>query len=336
MSTTTPAAPTDTAVEPRIVRGRSGSADRAFQLLTRSSGAVVLGIMLLVGLFLGVRAVDALKVAGWGFFTEQRWDPDAAAFGIRAVMVGTLLVGLVAVFVALPLAVGTALYISEYAPQRIRNFLVSAVDLMAAVPSVVYGLWGFVFLQEYWAAIARWLSTYLAWIPLLRVDGVDPHDPLANVTQYKSSTAIAGIVVGLMVTPIMCSLMREVFSQAPVGEREGAYALGASRWAMIRAVVLPYGRGGIVGGTMLGLGRALGETIAVYLIISLVIAVQPHILESGGSSISALIASKYAEATQLGTSALMAAGLSLFVLTLVINFGASLIVARSRSGAQDA
>jgi phosphate transport system permease protein len=318
------------------VRGRADRSDTVFAILLRSSGGLVLAVMLLVGFFLAIRASEALHSSGWSFFTEARWDPDSGAFGVTAVLLGTALIGLVAVSVAFPLALGTALYISEYAPQRLRRILISSVDLMAAVPSVVYGLWGFVLLQEYFAPTAKWLSTYLAWFPLFRVEGVDPSDPLATITEYKSSTAIAGLVVGLMVTPIMCSIMREAFSQAPVGEREGAYALGASRWAMIRAVVLPYGRGGIVGGTMLGLGRALGETIAVYLILSLVIAVQPRILQSGGSSISALIASKYAEATDFGTSALMAAGLTLFLATLVVNFGASMIVARSRSGAQDA
>ena len=144
---------------------------------------------------------------------------------------------------------------------------------------------------------------------------------------------VAGIVVALMVAPITTSVMREVFSQAPVGEREGAYALGATKWGMIRSVVLPFGKGGMIGGTMLGLGRALGETIAVFMIISPVFLIQPHILQNGTNSISALIALRYGEATPFGTSALMAAGLALFLITLVVNFIASSIVARSRSGA---
>jgi phosphate transport system permease protein len=136
-----------------------------------------------------------------------------------------------------------------------------------------------------------------------------------------------------MITPIICSIMREVFSQAPIGEREGALALGSTRWGMIRSVVLPFGLGGIIGGTMLGLGRALGETIAVYMIISPVFAIQPHILQAGANSVSALIALRYGEASTFGTSALMAAGLALFLMTLIVNFTASAIVARSRSGA---
>ena len=136
-----------------------------------------------------------------------------------------------------------------------------------------------------------------------------------------------------MIAPIITSIMREVFQQAPLGEREGALALGSTRWGMIKSVVLPFGRGGMIGGTMLGLGRALGETIAVYMIISPVFVIQPHILQNGASSVSALIALRYGEATEFGMSALMAAGLALFVMTLIVNFAASTIVARSRSGA---
>ena len=137
-----------------------------------------------------------------------------------------------------------------------------------------------------------------------------------------------------MIAPIQCAIMREVFDRAPVGEREGAYALGATRWSMIRTVVLPYGTGGIIGATMLGLGRALGETIAIYMIISPVFHINFHILQAGGNSVSSLIALRYGDASQFGMSALMAAGLALFVLTLIVNFTASTVVARSRSGAQ--
>jgi phosphate transport system permease protein len=151
---------------------------------------------------------------------------------------------------------------------------------------------------------------------------------------FTASTFIAGIVVALMVIPISCSIMREVFSQAPAGEREGAYALGATRWGMVRAVVLPFGKGGIIGAFMLGLGRALGETIAVYLIISPVFKFNFHILQSGSNSVASLIVLRQGDASGFGLSALMAAGLALFILTLIVNFAASTIVARSRSGAQ--
>ncbi|MGW2559875.1 phosphate ABC transporter permease subunit PstC [Streptomyces sp. NPDC001514] len=317
---------------PRVVRGRDVPADRVFRGAARGSGAVVLVIMLLVGVFLTYRAAQALGVAKVSFLTTSAWEPDSRNFGIAAVLTGTVLIGLVAISIAVPLALGTALYISEYAPRKLKRTLVSLVDLMAAVPSVVYGLWGVFFLQGHIVGLSRWISAYLSWIPLFAVDGSDPHDPLQTTTVYTSSTFIAGIVVALMVTPIACSVMRETFSQAPPGEREGAFALGATRWGMIRAVVLPFGWGGVIGGTMLGLGRALGETIAVYMIISPVFVVQWHVLQNGANSVSALIALRYGSASEFGMSALMAAGLALFLMTLVVNFIASSIAARSRSG----
>ncbi|GAA2128288.1 phosphate ABC transporter permease subunit PstC [Streptomyces synnematoformans] len=322
--------PTDT---PRRLHADSGPADRIFRGGLRGGGALVLAIMSLVGGFLAYQAWQALEEAGTGFVTTETWEPDSGNFGIAAVLVGTVLIAAVAILVAVPLALGTALYISEMAPDRIRRALISLVDLMAAVPSVVYGLWGLFFLQGNVVGLARWLSTYCGWFPPFEVTGADPKDPLATETVYTASTFIAGIVVAMMVAPIICSIMREVFSQAPVGEREGALALGATRWGMIRSVVLPFGRGGMIGGTMLGLGRALGETIGVYMIISPVFEIQWHVLEAGGNSVSALIALRYGEASEFGMSALMAAGLALFLVTLVVNFIASSIVARSRSGA---
>ncbi|MDX2704613.1 phosphate ABC transporter permease subunit PstC [Streptomyces sp. PA03-6a] len=318
---------------PRDIRASAEPADRVFRSVARGSGAAVLAIMLLVGFFLTYRAWEALSVAGFSFLTTTAWEPDSHHFGIAAVLTGTVLIGLVAICFALPLALGTALYISEYAPRRLKRFLVSLVDLMAAVPSVVYGLWGAFFLQGHVVGLSRWISTYFGWIPIFKVNGAEPDNPLASMTVYTSSTFIAAMVVALMVTPIACSVMREAFSQAPPGEREGAFALGATKWGMIRSVVLPFGLGGVIGGTMLGLGRALGETIAVYMIISPVFEIQPHILQNGAISVSSLIALRYGSASELGMSALMAAGLALFVMTLIVNFIASSIVARSRSGA---
>ncbi|MET9084548.1 phosphate ABC transporter permease subunit PstC [Streptomyces sp. NPDC004237] len=310
-----------------------GLPDRVFRAVLRSGGGLVLAVMLLVGGFLLYRAWLALDKAGWSFLTTAEWEPGSGKFGIAAVIVGTVLIATVAVSVAVPLATGAALYIAEYASPRLRRTLISVVDLMAAVPSVVYGLWGVFFLQDKVLPIARWISTYFGWIPVFDVQGADPNDPLAPESIYTSSTFIAGLVVGMMIAPIICSIMREVFSQAPAGEREGAYALGATRWGMIRSVVLPFGRGGMIGGTMLGLGRALGETIAVFMIISVTFQVQWHVLQSGTSSVSSLIALRYGEAGEFSMSALMAAGFSLFVMTLIVNFAASSIVARSRSGA---
>jgi phosphate transport system permease protein len=315
------------------VVARRGTGDRVFFAGTSFTGLVVLAVMVAVGLFLSIEALDALGETGVSFLTTAEWQPDRGEFGIAAVLTGTVLIALVAVAIALPLSMGAALFITEVAPARLRSTLVALVDLMAAVPSVVYGLWGAYLLQGQIVGLSRWLSTWLSWIPIFRVAGADPHSPVASESVYTASTFIAGVVVAMMVMPIQCSVMREVFSQVPSGEREGAFALGATRWGMIRIVALPFGRSGIIGGTMLGLGRALGETIAVYLIISPRFDVNFHVLEAGGNSVSSLIALRYGEASGFGLSALMAAGLALFALTLVVNFTASVFIARSRSGA---
>jgi phosphate transport system permease protein len=330
---------------PRTISERVGLSDRLFRGFARSGGLSVLVVMSVIGLFLAYNARRAIGNAKFSFLTTAGWTPDAGAghFGIAAVLLGSIAIGLTAMTIALPLAMGTALYICEYAPRKLKRTLISIVDLMAAVPSVVFGLWGFFFLAPDFMVrgpqgegLPRWISAYFGWIPIFKVNGIDPHSPTVKATQFVGSIFMAGVVVAFMVTPIACSIMREAFQQAPIGEREGALALGATKWGMIRTVVLPFGKGGIIGGTMLGLGRALGETIAVVMIISQQFHVQPHILESGASSVSALIASRFGEASpspRLGISALMAAGLALFTLTLIVNFGASIVVARSRSGA---
>ena len=307
---------------PRLVVDRPTGSERVFTGITRSAAIAVLSIMGLIGLFLLIRAFPALRRQGVHFLTDQHWRPDVGDFGISAVLLGTVLIAMVALLIAVPIAFGAAVYISEYASPRLRRPLISTVDLMAAIPSIVYGLWGFFLLQPHAIGLSRWLTDHLGFIPFFATGRPD----------FASSAFIAGIVVSLMVIPISCSVMREVFSQAPAAEREGAYALGCTRWGMIRAVVLPFGRGGVVGGTMLGLGRALGETVAVFLIISPSFERSIHILESGGNSISALIALRYSESSSFGLSALMAAGFVLFLITLGINGLASLIVTRSRSG----
>ncbi len=318
----------------RKVRSAAAGADRAFQLTLRGAGLAVLVIMTTIGLFLFYRGSQALADAGiWKFVTTQAWEPTSHNFGIATVITGTLLIAAVAVTLAVPLATGVALYISEYVPRRFRQLLINLVDLMAAVPSVVYGLWGAYFLQEKVIPVAKWISSTFGWIPLLGIHDASPNDPFEDKTIYESSTFIAGIVVALMIMPIICSVMRESFSQAPVGEREGAFALGATRWGMIRSVVLPFGQGGMIGGTMLGLGRAMGETIAVYMIISPIFKINTEVLHSGANSVSALIALKFSAASPFEFSALFAAGLALFMLTLVVNFGASAVIARTRSGA---
>jgi phosphate transport system permease protein len=313
---------------PRRVVVRRSKSDRVFRGGVRAAAVSALAILGLIGLFLVLKASPALHKAGWSFLTEERWQPGVNRFGVAALVCGTVVVATIAMLVAVPLAFGSAIYISEYAPARMRRLLIGAVDLMAAVPSVVYGLWGFFWLQPRMVGVSRWIAVHVGGaIPFLSVK--DASTP----SSFTSSAFIAGIVVGVMVVPTATSVMREVFSQAPVGEREGAIALGATTWGVVRRVVLPFGRSGVIGGTMLGLGRALGETISVYMIISPIFTMTTHPLQSGTNTIAALIASQYSEATGIGISALFAAGLVLFCFTLLVNSLAGIVVSRSRSGA---
>jgi phosphate transport system permease protein len=308
-----------------ISRGRTQT-DRAYRGIATAAGLLTLVILVLIGLFLLIRSLPALRQMGWAFFTTSVWQPDGTThqFGILAVLYWTFVIAIVALVIAMPISIACALFINEYASRRLRRPLTAVIDLLAAIPSVIYGIWGLIFLQPHLVAVSAWLSTNLGFIPIFKTPGVN----------YAGSAFIAGVVVSLMVMPICTSVMREVFSQTPPGEKEAALALGASRWGMIRAVVIPFGRGGIIGGAMLGFGRALGETIAVALIISTFFMVSPEILSGqGANSVAALIALYFGEASQqYGIPALMAAGLTLFVVTLIVNFLASLVVARSRSG----
>ncbi|PZQ89826.1 MAG: phosphate ABC transporter permease subunit PstC [Leifsonia xyli] len=331
---TSPAPRTARVDDRRAFSVSRGLGDNLFRVGAHGGGVVVLLIMTLVGLFLLVQGFQAIEVAGWDFLTTQKWEPNSGEFGVAAVLFGTVVIALIAISIALPLALGVATYISEYAPDGIKRLLTNVVDLMAAIPSVVYGLWGAFWLTENILPIAEWLSTNLGWlIPFFAVPQFDPDDPLATPTVFTASAFIAGVTVAMMVTPIAASIMREVFSQAPLGEREGALALGSSKWGMIRNVVYPFGLGGIIGGTMLGLGRALGETIGVYLVISPIFVINWQVLSTGANSISSLIALRYGEASNFELSGLMAAGLVLFLITMVVNFAAGFIVSRSRSGA---
>jgi phosphate transport system permease protein len=320
----------------RSLRSLPVFSDRVFRTVCFAAGGVTVAIMLAVGVFLTARGGQALSSSGLSFLWVQAWNPQegvADSFGIAAVLVGTVTIAVIALAFSFPLALGTALLISEVLPDSVKRAMTTIVDLMAAVPSVVFGLWGVQFLQENVIPVARWISEMFGWIPIFAVTDADG-SRLTDASAFTSSAFIAGMVVALMVLPTQTSIMREAFSQAPIGEREGALALGSTRWGMIRTVVLPFGRGGIIGGTMLGLGRALGETIAVYMIISPIFTINWEVLKTGTNSVSALIALRYGESSEFGLSALMAAGLALFLITLVINFTASSIVARSRSGAE--
>ena len=317
---------------PRDIRPDRPGVDIGFRAASFGVAASVLVIFGSIGVFLFAKSVPALRHYGWSFFTTADWNPESNTVGVAGALIGTIEVALVALAVAIPLSLGVALFITEYAPNAIRSVLISIIDLMAAVPSIIFGIWGAANLQPHASYIARWLHTYLGWIPIFHVD-TDPNAAQWAQSRYTTSMFIAGLCVSMMVIPIATSVMRGVFAAAPLGEREAAYALGSTRWGMIRTVVLPFGRGGIIGGTMLGLGRALGETVAVLLIISVDYGFHFRILETNGVTISALIANRFGEATSLQLSALLLAGLVLFVVTLIVNTGAAIVVGRSRSGA---
>jgi phosphate transport system permease protein len=204
---------------------------------------------------------------------------------------------------------------------------------MAAVPSIVYGIWAVHALEPHALFVARWISRWFGWIPIFKVPEAPPNAAAFTQHSYGFSPFIASLAVAMMVVPLACAVMRNVFAQAPIGEREAALALGSTRWGMIRAVVLPFGRGAIIGGTMLGLGRALGETVAVLLILSADFGLRVRVLETGGVTISSLIANNIGDATGSQRSGLLAAGFCLFIMTLVVNTFAAILVNRSRSGA---
>lgn len=317
---------------PRRLRVGRILGDRVFRGSARGFGVLVLVIMGGIGVFLAIYAAPAFREFGWRFFTTEEWNPQTGVLGIAAVLVGTLVVAAVAMVIAFPLALGTALYISQYAATKAKRWLIAMIDLMATVPSVIYGLAGAYLLQPEMVYVSRWIQAMFGWIPIFQVD-TDPHAAVFAQSRYTASALIAAIVVAMMVLPYACMVMREVFDQAPQGEREAAYALGSTRWGMIRSVVLPFGRGGIVGGTMLALGRALGETIAVVLIIAPLFQVKVRILENGTITIPSLIATRYGESVGIQLAALLAAGLVLFVITLITNSIAAVIITRSRSGA---
>jgi len=325
MSAVAPARPS--AVR-RTLTTRPTAQDVGFVAAARSAAVSTLVIMGLIGIFLLIGAWPALHSQGWHFLTTTEWLPETGTFGIASLLWGTILVGLFALCVAVPLGFGAALFISEYAPRSLKGPLVTLVDLMAAVPSIVYAMWALFFLQAHMLTIAQWLSVHFGpMLPFLRVQTPD------SPSSYTSSAFIAGVAVGVVVLPTVTSIMREVFAQAPIGEREGAIALGATHCGMIRTVVIPFGRAGIVGGIMLGLGRALGETIVVYAIISPAFGLTTRPLQSGTNTIASHIASRYSESNGVALSGLLGAGLVLFLFTLVVNTLAGVVVSRSRSGA---
>lgn len=309
---------------PREITTEPRRSDKVFRGLVTAGGLSSLVILGLIGIFLGYRGFEVIVKEGFGFITNSDWsvtvDENAnvieSNFGLAAMLVGTILCALVAVVIALPISVFTALFLNFYAPDKLKKFLVAIIDMMAAFPSILFGIWGFLVLMpsaEYWAKL---IHKYLGWIPIFDL----------QVPVYTRSPFVAGVVLAIMIIPIITSVSREVFSQAPLDRIQAAYALGATRWAMIKAVVIPHGRNGVIGGAMLGLGRAMGETVAVFTVLNIVFQVNWQVLLGAGGNVASLIILKFGEANPYEIKALMAAGLVLFMLTLLVNAIANVIV----------
>jgi phosphate transport system permease protein len=312
---------------PRVTTTEPRRSDKIFRGVVTTGGLSSLVVLGLIALFLAYRGFEVLREEGLGFLTSAEWtitlDESAnvvdSDFGLSAMLVGTILCALVAVVIAVPISVFSALFLNFYAPQWMKKILVAIVDMMAAFPSILFGIWGFLVLMpsvEYWAKL---INKYLGWIPLFEVK---PYF-------FTRSPFVAGVVLAIMIIPIITSVSREVFAQAPLDRIQAAFALGATRWAMIKAVVIPHGRSGVVGGAMLGLGRAMGETVAVYTVLNIVFQINWHILLGAGGNVASLIILKFGEASEYEIKALMAAGLVLFFLTLSVNAIANFIVKRT-------
>jgi phosphate transport system permease protein len=296
--------------------------DKVFFNLARSAGIFMLVLTGSIGFFLLWTAIPSLQSNTGNFFTEQSWFPDSTPplFGIAALAFGTLMTSVIAMVLAVPVAIGIALFIAFYANRRIASTLGFVVDLLAAVPSIIFGLWGLSVLMPNMQGFITWLSTYFGWIPIF-----------ANPDQvYTKSILIAGVVLAIMILPTISAVTREVFLQVPQGHIEASLALGATRWEMVRMVVFPFGKPGMISASMLGLGRALGETIAVALILSAVFEINWQITEPGGNTFAANIALKWNEAGTNGLSALIASGLVLFIITLAVNIVARWIISRRK------
>ncbi|MET8725297.1 MULTISPECIES: phosphate ABC transporter permease subunit PstC [Streptomyces] len=305
----------------RVNRGATRPGDRVFLGLSRGSGILLLVIMAAIAVFLTYRASLAISKDHGNFLTTFEWNTNLVppSFGIAVLAFGTVVSSVIAMVLAVPVAVAIALFLTHYAPRRMSGPVAYVIDLLAAVPSIVYGLWGALILVPHLNGLFGWLDEYLGWTGIFSWQGGAPRSMLT-----------VGILLAIMILPIITNVSREVFRQVPQMHEEAALALGATRWEVIRMSVLPFGRSGVISASMLGLGRALGETMAVATVLSPTFAIQTSLLDPGGGTFAQNIASKFGEATQDGRDALIASGLVLFVITLLVNGAARAIIARRK------
>jgi phosphate transport system permease protein len=295
--------------------------DRAFRVLALAAGLTVLVVLALIAIYTTREALPWFRAEGLSSVFTDNWDPAKNHFGALGLIYGTLVVSFIAVLLALPISIGIALFVTDVAPRSIRRPIVYTVDLLAAIPSVVYGLWALFVLTEPLASLFESVSDATAGIPLLSTLFADP-------SASGKSFMTAGVIVAIMITPIITSITREVFATVPEAQKEAALALGATRWEMIRGAVFPHSRSGIVAGSMIGLGRALGETIAVALIIGSSQRVTANIL-GPGDTLASFVANQFGEASGTHRAALVGCGVVLFAMTIVIGITARAATARA-------
>jgi phosphate transport system permease protein len=330
--TTAEAAPGASSAAPRDPQGiasggRGGRGDTFFRWLALAAGLVVLAILVLIAYTTTHEAWPAFQVAGVKFVTGTTWDPTKNEYGALALIYGTLLTSVIALILAVPVSVGIALFVNEAAPRWLRRPVVTVLDLLAAVPSVVYGLWGVLVFAPWVQPFYQDVADACKGIPVL--------DSIFGGTASGPSYMTAGIILAIMIIPIVTSLSREVIATVPSSQREAAYGMGATRWEMIRHAVLPWSRGGVVGAVMLGLGRAMGETIAVALVVGSAIQITSHVFLPG-YTIAAIIANTFGSAEDVGRSALIGLGVVLFAMTILVNVAARSVVTRFDRRAQGA
>jgi phosphate transport system permease protein len=311
---------------PVPLRPAKTRADKIFLGTLLVASAIVLLAIVAILYFLAESSVPALRYAGLHLITSEHWAQTGTheQFGLIGALVGTVMIAGIALIVGVPVSLSAALLINEYAPQKAKRWMTSGVDLLAVLPSLLYGLWGLKVLGNQIYGLTKWLSVHASFIPLFR-------EPDAT---FGNSIFVCGVVVGIMIIPIVTSVSREVMAQVPRDACEAAMALGGTKWGMVTDVILPFARNGILGAVLLALGRALGETVAVLLILSETNVIHLHILGPGGGQIPALIANNFESVGPLAKSALTVSGLLLFVTILAINFTARRVVGRPRIAMQ--
>jgi len=318
MSTAAQADPAAPAGSASPLAHRRPLGDRIFQILAASAGVLVLVILALIAISTSQQAASWFAT-GWKIFTVD-WNPATNNFGAMSYIYGTLLTAAIAIILSVPISVAMALLLTEVVPHRWARPIVYVVDLLAVVPSVVWGLWGILVFAPWLQRIYTSIASGVKGIPVL--------DALFGAPVSGASFFTAGLILAFMITPIVTSLSREVIATVPAIDKEGAYALGATRWEMITGAVWPHSQGGIVGAVLLGLGRAMGETIAVALVIGSSPVITSHLF-AAGYSMPAVIANQFGEASGLFRSALIGLGVLLFVITIIINLIARGVVERS-------